>query len=373
MKRLLKLFNYITNKRAFFLSLYALATLAILLVSVEAALRTRIFKLKYSIKANNEIELDHRYLYRISPNSSNEINNMGYRDHLEFRPGKSARKRIAFLGDSFIYGMDIRSDKTVPKQLEKMLGDEYEVFNMGVYGYGPDQSLMQALHEVPSIKPDLVILSIFAANDFSDIIKNRLFRLDKNGALRYNQDNIVSREIGALRLPYLIRYLRYKKSPNDSEDQGLKDLFWLLMQDGGCDYDLIENPTSKESSDKTTLMTGILREFKATLQKQGISLVVLVMPSKNNIQNHANFNQRGIPPDKFFFIEDLVIWICSRLGISYIDLADYYLKMLENNYLKMMENDFIFDELYHGHLTDYGAEKAAQSIKAHLIKTGQLP
>lgn len=352
------------KRKALGLALYTFFVVLLAVGGLELGLRSGAVKMKYAIKANNEIELDHEYLYRIVPKSSDEINNMGYRDPLNFTTQRSRKKRIAFLGDSFIYGIDVPSEKTVPKELERMLGEDYEVYNMGVYGYGPDQSLMQLRDEVLSLKPDLVILSIFAGNDFNDIIKNRLFTLNESGGLVYNPQNIVSSEIGTLRLPYLARYLKYRQSGSKESDKELKDLFEELMGDG-YDFDLIENSTSLQASTKTTLMSAILREFRDTLKAEGIGFAVLVMPSKDNVQNHVLFEQRGIPPEKYFFLEDLVIWLASSQGIPYIDLADYY--------LRMMKEFFIFDEWYDAHLTEYGTEKAAESIKAHLLKSGLLP
>jgi hypothetical protein len=55
------------------------------------------------------------------------------------------------------------------------------VVNAGVNGYGPDQALRRFEDEAARLKPALVVFSVFADNDFGDVLRNRLYRLDGAG------------------------------------------------------------------------------------------------------------------------------------------------------------------------------------------------
>src|SRR5262249_36170994 len=76
---------------------------------------------------------------------------------------------------------------TFPAKLEGYLkerttGKDVEVINSGVTGFGPDQSLLKMSQEIDVYHPSVVVLQIFADNDFGDIVRNRLFDLDRDGA-----------------------------------------------------------------------------------------------------------------------------------------------------------------------------------------------
>jgi hypothetical protein len=74
--------------------------------------------------------------------------------------GVSARHRIAILGDSFTFGLEVRYEETWGRQLELALGQGYQVLNFGVDGYGVDQAYLRYERDVLSWKPDIVILGV---------------------------------------------------------------------------------------------------------------------------------------------------------------------------------------------------------------------
>jgi len=71
-----------------------------------------------------------------------------------------ARRRIAILGDSFTFGLEVRYEETWGYQLELGLGQGYHVLNFGVDGYGVDQAYLRYKRDVLSWKPDIVILGV---------------------------------------------------------------------------------------------------------------------------------------------------------------------------------------------------------------------
>lgn len=141
---------------------------------------------------------DPRYLFRLEPSVSRHythlpanggntvvyrINSDGFRgDDLE----EGDHPRVMVYGDSFIHAEFSELEDTFPVRLEERLGSEIEVVNAGVAGYGPDQILRRMEDELPRMKPDIVVVSLFSGNDFGDLLRNRLYRLSDDGELVEN-------------------------------------------------------------------------------------------------------------------------------------------------------------------------------------------
>ncbi len=103
---------------------------------------------------------------------SNEIlvhnNSVGFRD-IE-HPKKSNKHRIAFLGDSFVWGYDVNAEDRFTELLRSELPD-VEIVNLGVSGYGTDQEYLLLKKVFDNILPDEVVL-IITPNDKSDNSSN---------------------------------------------------------------------------------------------------------------------------------------------------------------------------------------------------------
>ncbi len=72
------------------------------------------------------------------------------------------RHRIALIGDSFTFGLEVRYEETWGHQLELALGRDYQVLNFGVDGYGADQALLRYRRDVVRWHPDIVILGLIS-------------------------------------------------------------------------------------------------------------------------------------------------------------------------------------------------------------------
>ena len=71
-----------------------------------------------------------------------------------------SRHRIAIVGDSFTFGLEVPYEDTWGHQLELALGQGYQVLNFGVDGYGIDQAYLRYQRDVLSWYPDTVILGL---------------------------------------------------------------------------------------------------------------------------------------------------------------------------------------------------------------------
>ena len=74
-------------------------------------------------------------------------------------------RRIAIIGDSYTFGLEVRYEDTWGHQLELALGPDFQVLNFGVDGYGIDQAYLRYQKHVISWRPDVIIFG-FINDDF---------------------------------------------------------------------------------------------------------------------------------------------------------------------------------------------------------------
>lgn len=103
------------------------------------------------------------------------ISSQGLRDreHTKAKPANTVR--IAVLGDSFAEALQLPMEKAFWAIMESRLrecgampGQNVEVINFGVSGYGTAQELLTLRHKVWDYAPDIVLLAVTTMNDISD-------------------------------------------------------------------------------------------------------------------------------------------------------------------------------------------------------------
>lgn len=90
-------------------------------------------------------------------------NSLGFRDH-EY--GKKEKRRILFLGDSYVWGYDAEQGERFTEKLQRRLPN-YEILNFGVNGYGTTQEYLLLKKYFNSFKPEIVFL-IFSPSGFDN-------------------------------------------------------------------------------------------------------------------------------------------------------------------------------------------------------------
>ena len=118
-------------------------------------------------RANSQLENRHshyRFNYR--------VNREGFRNAVDFASLSShtTKTRIMLLGDSFAFGLFLEEEDTLSSILESKLGENYEVFNMGISGWGIDQMLLAYQKYTDVIRPDIVVLA-YIDNDISRVMQ----------------------------------------------------------------------------------------------------------------------------------------------------------------------------------------------------------
>lgn len=72
-----------------------------------------------------------------------------------------AAHRVALVGDSFTFCLDVPYEASWGYQLERELGPDFQVLNFGVSGYGLDQAYLRYERDVRPWKPEVVIFGVF--------------------------------------------------------------------------------------------------------------------------------------------------------------------------------------------------------------------
>jgi len=84
---------------------------------------------------------------------------------------KNRHNRVIVLGDSWIEGLGVKQDETIPSFLEGITGVEH--LNFGIGGFNsPLQALLRYIHLAKKFDHDTVMLEILPFNDFDDMDLN---------------------------------------------------------------------------------------------------------------------------------------------------------------------------------------------------------
>lgn len=107
-------------------------------------------------------------VHRMQSGKTVTVNPGGYRgpEAPSRRDGREAR--VLLLGDSIAFGLEVGDRETFAHHLD--LEEGFEVVNLAVDGYGPDQSLLRLQREGLGFEPDVVVMNVCLENDFADAV-----------------------------------------------------------------------------------------------------------------------------------------------------------------------------------------------------------
>ncbi len=164
-----------------------LKTLALFLVTVVLALAageilTRSVAPQHLINADPDIwRWDERVGYRHKENANAVVNSgegphrfmtdqNGYRiSRIADRDGGDFAITLLAIGDSFIEGLSVENEQTIPEVLANKLGLKYHLkvraLNAGTSGWDPNYYLLETLRSLALQQVDLGLIFLFSGND----------------------------------------------------------------------------------------------------------------------------------------------------------------------------------------------------------------
>lgn len=287
------------------------------------------------------------------------INRDGFRGAELLPPGSATR--VVVYGDSFIHASYTPDDETfavvLGRQLQAARGVPVEVINAGVSSYGPDQISLKMEDELPLLRPDLVVVSIFAGNDYGDLMRNKLFRLGEDGKLVANRWTLDPKVRSKLELSQreslLLRALRTLRpragGGTDGPDEAAKFSDWdFLLAEAEREYrsfvvdrnDVVTNthvdyysadvslqPDGASARYKVALMKAVMARLRDVARAQGVPLVFLFIPHPNDVTDKYDWG----PVDRTRFPgydgrnQSAPLEAAAReLGVPFLGLYDVY-------------------------------------------------
>lgn len=319
--------------------------------------------------------------------------------------------RIVVYGDSNVQARFSGVDRTFPSQLSTILTFEtqknVEVINAGVVGFGPDQALLRIKSEIDNYKPDLIILNIFADNDYGDIIRNRLYELDDNGDLkrtsfktkhdsylleledeRNSLNAFFSNTVTIRGLKRMLGILN-TNSADTSEDvidttsSRIKQLIIRSQDeyqvytnneprkyssfDDQYDIDIALYPTQRSSQTKKLLLSKILENTLALADSKNVKFLVVIQPSVIDLtknDEYLNYEQLSHYPD--YLPQNLtnpIVNSCNLNDITCINLYEIFSKY---------NPEFMYFSAGDNHWSDFGQYVTAKETAKLILEKEML-
>ncbi|MFH1770955.1 MAG: GDSL-type esterase/lipase family protein [archaeon] len=253
------------------------------------------------------------------------INSKGLRDKEYDYEKDSSVKRILFFGDSHVWGYGLNNSDRFSEILEKKLGEDYEVINMGVTGYSTDQEFLLLRDEGLKYNPNVVVL-VFYANDLGGGLHNLRSGYYKSTIAKDGEGYVVEN----MPVPEPEDFVEAREN---YQDQGIfavvkfftnKSRFLYFISkysyDGFKNF-LIRTGSSQEApqydveSDEwqnTLFIIGLIDDL---CEENDVKFILTYLPSKQRIKTNSTNNMGEILGN--FSLEQ---------GITYLDLTEELLK-----------------------------------------------
>jgi hypothetical protein len=337
-------------------------------------------------------QLDRRYLHRYIPNSRQiyrfsaanggkkvlvVINGEGRRGDLV----SVKRPLVMVYGDSFISAVSSPIKETFVGRLEQRLKGTLvpapQVINCGVSGYGPDQESLVLEDEIDRLKPRLVIVSIYAGNDFGDLVRNKIYKLDDQKQLKNNDYTIDSSLVNLFATTkqfsrfYTIRLLQrawerlwhrdghtvaVKAAPNSDDyldawlsesraefeeyvingNNSVRNLF-----EDHYDADVSLTPNSESSQYKRMLMDRVIGKLKLVTDARSIPLMLVIIPAALDVVDNYSISvdTRKYPEYSRSELTDIVEEIARKRQLPYVNLFSPFRKHGAGSLYYVTDND----------------------------------
>lgn len=290
-----------------------------------------------------------------SPDWDFRLNSKGYKD-VEFDEKKSPGiLRIIGIGDSFAFGAVpyAATYLTILKTTLRQNGKSVEVINMGIQGIGPHEYLLLLMREGLGLEPDMVLMSFFIGNDFTDT------REERRKVFTYSY--VLSL------LKFVIDFNRkmegkvvHGAGTYDDNSPAFSDAAYLTLE---RDHSYIYVKENRDFEHEFDEALSTLQRIKAICDSNGIKLSIVIIPDE--LQVNVDLRERVLR--EFKIAPELLdielpnkrlVDALQKLGIDYLDLLPEFAAASSRERLYKPN---------HGHWNIRGNALAAELITRHLL------
>jgi hypothetical protein len=297
--------------------------------------------------------------------------------------------------------------------LKPRLSQPVQTINAGVPAYGPDQVSLVMEDEIDTVRPDLVIVAIAVYNDYGDIIRDKLYRLDERGQLiaghpeldaglkryfesarkedaKFQVTRLLESSLTFVRPSLLIGGVKHLVHPRQARSRTVrpdssKQIVdgWLLVRqeeyqsylaqdnfvhnllDDTYDADVSLTPRSQSSQLKILLMDRVMEHIYSIASTRSIPLIFLIVPAPIDLEDNW-----GISIDPAVFPE----YRRSRLTDVIEEIAKkhqwYYLNLFEP--FRTHRAGKLHFGIPDGHWTDAGQRLVATLLSDYIVQNNVL-
>ncbi len=219
--------------------------------------------------------------------------------------GDTADTAVVFFGCSFTFGEGLKDSESFPYRVGQLLGDRYQVFNLGFSGYGAHQMLA----EIESGRLDPVLRGYKKTHFYYLTIESHVERcggmmLWDRDSRRYVLDHGEVVDTGTFRehlsLPRRLAEWVFRKSfvfellfnrPNPAERQRMTELHLAILEK--CNRLLLK----KYGQSLVVLLWPGVESFKEPLTRAGVATVELapLLPGYRDASNPYRIHHDGHP------------------------------------------------------------------------------
>ena len=258
--------------------------------------------------------------------------------------------RILFVGDSYTFGFNSADEDMFSRILERDLLPGWEAPNLGVSGYGPDQTLLRYERDGRAYGADVVVFGFYVRGFFRNSKRFRgyakpWFEL-RDGSLELRGTPVVApgelyadyasgqRRVGGWRYSYLLATLGANVAQARERSQ---------VDGHGADW---------------AVMRAILRRFRDGARAAGSRPALLIFPHRPEKHRGSVYEQ----------IEELARAAASELDLPCLALSDAFYAALEREPQQALTRP----RDQGGHLSEHGNRVVAEELARFLRDRGWI-
>jgi len=357
----------------------------------------------YSLRPNMEGR------YRKEGDALVRINNDGLRDREHAFSKPPGTIRIAVIGDSYPEAFPVPMEDTFWSLMEKKLrqqqqcgafaGNQVEVINFGVSGYGTAQELITLREHVWQYAPDLVMLTVTTNNDISDnlralkktdevpyfvyregkLVLDDSFKESRGFRLRQSWPNSLGRWIkdhsrliqainqGHHGFKIWLAARRARNAPaTQTEPQPEAKSAAAASEELGIDNVVYREPADPVWNEAWQVTEGLIRQMRDEATTHGARLIVVTLSNGIQVYPDANVRQiflKRVGAGDLFYPDNRIKSLCDREKIPVITLAPQLRDYADQN--KVFLHGF-GAHIGNGHWNQLGHQVAADLITEKL-------